>query len=88
MGRFEILFRSFFLDDERALCHTPLTSTTTKKKRPTDVNLLALSIIKDAMEEPTPTDLPQQSEKNPAAVALGRLGGIKGGNISAEKLTS
>ena len=27
-------------------------------------------------------------EKNPAAVALGRLGGIKGGKARAEKLTS
>ena len=27
-------------------------------------------------------------EKNPAAVALGRLGGLKGGNARAAKLTS
>ena len=27
------------------------------------------------------------SEKNPAAVALGRLGGLKGGKARAEKLT-
>lgn len=28
------------------------------------------------------------SEKNPAAVALGRLGGLKGGKARAEKLSS
>jgi hypothetical protein len=28
-----------------------------------------------------------QSEKNPAAVALGRLGGLKGGKARAEKLS-
>ncbi len=38
------------------------------RKRPTDPNLLAKQIIDEAT-----------SEKNPAAVALGRLGGLKGG---------
>lgn len=28
-----------------------------------------------------------ETEKNPAAVALGRLGGLKGGKARAEKLT-
>lgn len=33
-------------------------------------------------------DLPEQkSEKNPAAVALGRLGGKKGGRTRAERLS-
>jgi len=59
----------------------------TKKKQPTDINLLALQIVEAATgpaEEPTPTT---QQEKNPAAVALGRLGGLKGGKARAEKLT-
>lgn len=31
---------------------------------------------------------PEQPEKNPAAVALGWLGGIKGGEAKAKKLTA
>jgi hypothetical protein len=30
----------------------------------------------------------QQTKKNPAAVALGRLGGLKGGNARARKLSA
>ena len=30
----------------------------------------------------------EKSEKNPAAVALGRLGGLKGGKARAKKLTA
>lgn len=33
-------------------------------------------------------DRPKQPEKNPAAVALGRLGGLKGGKARAEKLSA
>jgi len=55
-----------------------------KKKRPRDLNRLALSIVEDA----TPEDRPQpESDKNPHAVALGRLGGLKGGKARAQKLT-
>ena len=46
-----------------------------------DVNSLAASIVEQATERP-----PQ--EKNPAAVTLGRLGGLKGGKARAEKLTA
>ncbi len=46
------------------------------KKR--DFNELAASIVKEAAAE---------GEKNPAAVALGRLGGKKGGPARAEKLS-
>lgn len=56
-----------------------------KKKHPADINKLAKSIVdlatgKDQEEENEP-------EKNPHAVALGRLGGKKGGKARAEKLT-
>jgi hypothetical protein len=53
-----------------------------KKKRPRDPNLLAKSIVDEATE---PERAGQQdkesigSGKNPAAVELGRLGGLKGG---------
>ena len=58
------------------------------KKKPTDINLIAAQIVEAATkpteEEPTKK---KQSEKNPAAVALGRLGGLKGGKARAEKLS-
>lgn len=56
-----------------------------KKKAPKDVNQLAKFIIDQATEEPTEEPA---KEKNPAAVALGRLGGLKGGKARAEKLSA
>lgn len=51
-----------------------------------DLNQLAKSIVDQATgEEPKQ---PQEPEKNPAAVALGRLGGLKGGKARARKLTA
>jgi len=52
-----------------------------KKKRPSDENQLAASIVSDATGKPTKT-LPRK--KNPAAVALGRLGGLVGGPARAK----
>ena len=43
------------------------------------------SIVEQATDEPTPT--PEDSTKNSAAVALGRLGGMKGGKARADKLS-
>jgi len=56
-----------------------------KKKRSSDINILASQIVAEAIKESIskPT-----REKNPAAVALGRLGGLKGGKARAEKLSS
>ncbi len=47
-------------------------------KPPGDVNVLAADIVAEATGD---------SEKNPAAVALGRLGGLKGGKARAKKLS-
>ena len=59
-----------------------------KKKRPADINELAASIMKDATEPPAEEPVKEpESDKNPAAVALGRLGGLKGGKARADKLT-
>ena len=60
------------------------------RKRPTDLNRLAASIVASASGEEPTTREPEvrASDKNPAAVALGRLGGLKGGKSRAEKLTS
>jgi len=54
---------------------------TSKEDR--DVNLIANSIV----ERATGTSKKPAKEKNPAAVSLGRLGGLKGGRARAEKLT-
>lgn len=48
-----------------------------------DLNSIAAGIVAQATNEPAP--LPT---KNPAAVALGRLGGLKGGRARAEKLST
>ncbi len=55
-----------------------------KPKRPRDLSLLAKKIV-DLATEGEPAEEP--SDKNPHAVALGRLGGQKGGKARAEKLT-
>jgi len=55
-----------------------------RSSRPKDINKLAASIVKDATQEPT-AETPQ---KNPAAVALGRLGGLKGGAARAMRLSA
>lgn len=58
-----------------------------KPKRPHDLNELDASAAGDATcDEPT-TLAPEQPAKNPAAVELGRRGGLKGGRARAEKLT-
>lgn len=54
------------------------------RKRSSNINVLASQIVAEATKEPT-KEVPQ---KNPAAVALGRLGGLKGGKARAEKLSA
>ena len=55
------------------------------KRRPADLNSLAASIVADATDEDQ--DEPTDDAKDPAAVALGRKGGSKGGKARAAKLT-
>ena len=55
-----------------------------KKKRPADLNLLAASIVDAATNDQPAIGI---NGKNPNAVALGRLGGLKGGKARAKKLT-
>lgn len=52
-------------------------------EKPRDVNALAAAIVQGATGE-VPVE---ESGKNPEAVALGRLGGLKDGKRRAEKLT-
>ena len=55
-------------------------------KRPRDLNSLAASLVGDATDE-APEPEPVEAEKDPAAVALGRRGGLKGGKARAERMT-
>ena len=50
---------------------------------PTDINQLAAKIVEMATNE----DAPPDDGKDPAAVALGRKGGLKGGHARAAKMT-
>lgn len=58
-----------------------------KIKRPTDINQRAKSIVDIATGEKNDT-LKPPDDKNAAAVALGRLGGLKGGKARANSLTA
>lgn len=52
-----------------------------RSSREMDTNVIATSIIEQGTDE-------TRTVKNPAAVTLGRLGGLKGGKVRAERLTS
>jgi hypothetical protein len=62
-----------------------------KKKREHDFAVTAFRVVQEATGQVEPE--PKQAEpelvegKNPHAVALGRLGGLKGGKARSEKLT-
>jgi hypothetical protein len=61
-----------------------------KSKKPGDTDQLSKAIVDEANGEVADenTESPPADEgKNPAAVALGRLGGKKGGKARAAKLT-
>ena len=57
-----------------------------RKKRDHDFAVNAFRIVQEATKEP---ELPETKPegKNPHAVALGRLGGLKGGKARAKKMT-
>lgn len=55
------------------------------RKRPSDVNELARQLVDEATGEAPSVD--PDAGKDPAAVALGRKGGLKGGKARAAKMT-
>jgi hypothetical protein len=65
-----------------------------KKKPSTDPNVIAHDILQAITGQPAGTtsvkrEVPTETpKKNPAAVALGRLGGLKGGKARAAKLSA
>jgi hypothetical protein len=75
-----------------SLCHNPIMPSRASKNRPRDPNLLARSVVEDLIGEtmegkPLAPKKPEH-EKNPAAVALSKLGASKGGKARAEKLSA
>jgi len=61
------------------MAHTP--------KRPRDPNQLAKLIVDIASGQAEPSAIAENNEKDPAAVSLGRRGGLKGGAARAASLT-
>jgi hypothetical protein len=53
---------------------------------PKDINQIAFDVVQKATGAKPKVEPPDPS-KNPAAVSLGRLGGLKGGKARANKLT-
>ena len=75
-----------------------MQNRSSKKKKHRDINVLVKDIVDEAMSEDAPQEqpskesskdeaTPEDTGKNPAAVALGRLGDLKGGKARAEKFT-
>ena len=54
-----------------------------KRSSKPDLNQTAFSVVQQSTGQ-----IPPQPSKNPAAVALGRLGGLKGGKARAQSLTA
>jgi hypothetical protein len=54
-----------------------------RSRKPADLNRLAFEIVRQS----TDPDYDPNPGKNPAAVELGRLGGLKGGKARAAKLS-
>jgi len=68
-----------------SLCYAlSMPERSSKRRGHLDLNQLAAAIVNEATSEEPKQEEP---EKNPAAVALGRLGGLKGGKARAAKLS-
>ncbi len=73
----------YAIDRPLALCkHSGMPTRSSSQKRPKDINQLAAAIVAESTGERE-----KPKKKNPAAVALGKLGGAEGGLARALKLT-
>ena len=61
-----------------------------KKTKSSDVNVTAFEILNSIVGYPPALPIKKKAPpaKNPAAVALGRLGGLKGGKARAKSLSA
>jgi hypothetical protein len=57
------------------------------KRSSSDINETAFNVVQQSTGQSAPLPPPPPA-KNPAAVALGRLGGLKGGKARAASLTA
>jgi hypothetical protein len=57
-----------------------------RSRKPRDINQLAAAIVESATDPDSRED--KDAGKDPAAVSLGRRGGLKGGKARAAKLTA
>lgn len=57
------------------------------KRSSKDINETAFAVVQQATGPVSPLVQTPEQTKNPAAVALGRLGGLKGGKARANKLS-
>jgi len=67
-----------------------MPSRASTPKRPRDPNLLARSVVESLIGEKmdgTPLPVPNPDTRNPAAVALSKLGASKGGKARAAALS-
>lgn len=55
------------------------------KKEPHDINEVAFDVVRSLTSDESPEE--EEEQKNPHAVELGRLGGLKGGRARAMKLS-
>ena len=62
-------------------------ATQSRPKRPRDLNLLARQIVEEATGA-SPPQQPATNGSDPAAAALGRNGGLKGGRARADGLSA
>lgn len=73
------------------ILHMPKRSSKRPKPRPEeDENETAYRVVREVIGEPEEAPEPKKptkGRKNPAAVALGKLGGKKGGAARAKKLS-
>lgn len=69
----------------RAVWYTLPMPERSRKKKPRDLNKLAAAIVSQSTGGEPPLT---EETKNPAAVELGRAGGLKGGPARAAKLSA
>lgn len=77
--------------DKSAHNEDDMPKRSSKEETPEDQNELAAFIVEEVTKEDTSFTEEQEEQgkgKNPNAVALGRLGGLKGGRARADKLTA